>query len=268
MTASRGPGDEETVAGEVDHRRAVDQRVGQVAHAKREIGAAVGQETALAARFDQRDQSAGLAARVADKMRRDAGALEPRCFAPLVGGADAGDEIDRGAEMGEPCRLIGRRSARPIDDRGAPVGAARDRPFGLDDRVDHQVADDENARRGGRRPALGHRRVSSTATCAARIALFSTSAILASRLRPPVSSTMRPSRNGVTSFLAMPWAFASATASAMRASIAWASRALSSGIGLAISSPPGPISRCSLTMRARSCRPSQRWSSLKPLERA
>ena len=153
-------------------------------------------------------------------MRRDAGALEPRGFAAAVGGADAGDEIDRGAEMGEPRRLIGRRSAGPVDDRGAPVGAARERPLGLDDRVDHQVADDENARRGGRRPAFGHRRVSSTATCAATIALFSTSAMLASRLRPPVSSTMRPSRNGVTSFLAIPLAFASATASAMRASIA------------------------------------------------
>ena len=60
----------EAVAGEVDHRRAFDQRVGKIARAKREIGAAVGEETALAARLDQRDQPPGLAARVADEVRR------------------------------------------------------------------------------------------------------------------------------------------------------------------------------------------------------
>ena len=65
-----------------------------------------------------------------------------------------------------------------------------------------------------------HSFASSTAACAASMALFLISAILASRLCPPVSSTTRFKRNGVASFLPTPCTLASATASAMRASIA------------------------------------------------
>src|SRR5579871_688938 len=62
-------------------------------------------------------------------------------------------------------------------------------------------------------------RASSTAACAASMALFLISAILASRLLPSVSSTTRLSRNGVASFLPTPCARASITASAIRSSI-------------------------------------------------
>src|SRR6516165_2733318 len=65
-----------------------------------------------------------------------------------------------------------------------------------------------------------HSRASSTAVCAARIALFLINAILASRLRPPVNSTTRCKRNGVASFLPTPCSFASATALAIRSSTA------------------------------------------------
>ena len=63
------------------------------------------------------------------------------------------------------------------------------------------------------------------AAWAASIALFLISAILASRLLPSVSSTTRSSRNGVASFLPTPCALASATASAIRSSIAACSSA-------------------------------------------
>ena len=127
----------------MDERRARDQRVGDVGGGKRLVRAAVGEEAALAARVDQRDEPAGLALRVAGEMRRHARPCEPRRLALDVGGADAGDEIDLDAERGEPRRLVGRRAAGLEPDRRPPVGAARERPLGPDDDVGHHVADDE-----------------------------------------------------------------------------------------------------------------------------
>ena len=56
---------------------------------------------------DKRDQPAGLAIRVADKMWRDPDRLQARCLAFNVSRADAGDEVDAHAERRKPCRLIG-----------------------------------------------------------------------------------------------------------------------------------------------------------------
>ena len=238
---------------------------------KREIGAAVGEEAALAARLDERDQPAGLAARVAGEMRRRRRRARSRAgLAATVGGADAGDEIDRGAEMGEPDRLIRRRAAGPLDDRRAPVRAARERALGLarSCRSSRRRRRERAARRPPVRP-LGHRRVSSTATCAATIALFSTSAMLASRLRPLGQFDDAAEQEG-------------------RHFLLGDSLGLRFGdrLGDARSRSPGRRAPCprgsdwrSAGRRGRSraaaapcgrgrAAPSQRWSSLTPLERA
>ena len=85
---------EERIAGQMDERRALDQRVRDVARFERFVGAAIGEETAFAVRVDERDQPPGLMGSIADEMRRNADRLEARCLAFDVGGADAGDEID------------------------------------------------------------------------------------------------------------------------------------------------------------------------------
>ena len=142
-------GSEKRIAGQMDERRLSDKRIGDVAGFERFVGAAVGEEAALAIRIDQRHQSPSLAARIADKMRRDADRFESRCFAVDVGGGDAGDEVDLHAERGEPCRLIGRRPAGLKRDRRAPVRAARERSLGAHDDVRHHIADDEDAETNG-----------------------------------------------------------------------------------------------------------------------
>ena len=56
---------------------------------ERFVGAAIGEEAALAVRVDERDQPPGFVVRIADEMRRDADRLEARRLAFDVGGADA-----------------------------------------------------------------------------------------------------------------------------------------------------------------------------------
>ena len=82
----------------MDERRARDQRIGDVAGLQRVVRAAVGEETALAGRIDERDEPPGLKLGVAGKMRRDPARREPRRLALDVRRADAGDEIDADAE--------------------------------------------------------------------------------------------------------------------------------------------------------------------------
>ena len=136
---------EKRIAGQMDERRLNDKRIGDVAGLERFVGAAVGEETALAIRVDQSHQSPSLAARIADKMRRDPDRFESRCFALDVYGAEAGDEVDLHAERGEPCPLIGGRPAGLKRDRRAPVRAARERSLGAHDDVRHHIADHEDA---------------------------------------------------------------------------------------------------------------------------
>ena len=138
---------------------------------------------------------------IAHEMGRHASFAQSRRFRGEVRRADARDEVDRDAERRQPRRLIGRRPPGFEPDLRPPVGAARERSLGMDDHVGHDVADNEDA---GRLRAWAHTFASATAACAARIALFLISAMLASRLRPPVSSTTRFRRNGVSSFLPTP----------------------------------------------------------------
>ena len=105
-------GGEERIAGEVDERRAFDQRVRDVAGFERFVGAAIGEEAAFAVRVDKRDQPPGLMGSIADEMWCDADRLEARCLAFDIGSADAGDEVDLHAERGQPRRLIGCGTAR------------------------------------------------------------------------------------------------------------------------------------------------------------
>ncbi len=114
---------------------------------------------------------------------------QAQALSRVVAGADPGDEIDLHAEPGQPDRLGRGRTARAGVNPGSPVGADRDRPFCQHRIIRHDVADDEDPSRGSVQS-----RANSTATCAARWALFLTSAMLAARLRPSVSSTMRPSK--------------------------------------------------------------------------
>ena len=122
---------------------------------ERFVGAAIGEEAAFPVGVDERDQPPGLAIRIADEMRRDADRLEARCLAFDISCADAGDEVDAHAERGQPRRLIGRRAAGLNRNRRAPVRAARQRPFGTNDDVGHDVADDEDARRPGHSDMAG-----------------------------------------------------------------------------------------------------------------
>ncbi len=131
-------------------------------------------------------------------------ALEIRLEVRLVRRADPGDEGHLRPHRTQPDRLVGARAAGSRADRGAPVRAAHQRPLRHHDDVGHHIADDED------RTALAHARpafaafglvsslLSATAICAATRALFSTSAMLATRLLPSVNSKMRLSRNGVS----------------------------------------------------------------------
>ena len=69
---------EERIAGEMDERRALDQRVWDVAGFELFVGAAIGEETAFAVRVNERDQPPGLMGSIADEMRRDADRFEAR----------------------------------------------------------------------------------------------------------------------------------------------------------------------------------------------
>ena len=135
----------------MDKRRAFDQRVRDVAGFERFVGAAIGEEAAFTVRVDECDQPPGLMGSIADEIRRDADRLEPRRLAFDVGGPDARDKIDARAVVGEPRRLIGCGTARLNGDRCASVRAARQRPFGTNDDVGHDVADQEYAGAGTQR---------------------------------------------------------------------------------------------------------------------
>ena len=126
-------------------RGARDQRVGNVGRCQRLVGAAVGEEAALAVRVDQRDEAPGRPLGVGHEMRGHARGLEARRLGLEVGRAEAGDEIDREPEMGEPRRLVGGRAAGLETDPRPPVRAARQRPLGADDDVRHHVADRQHA---------------------------------------------------------------------------------------------------------------------------
>src|SRR5579862_681435 len=125
-----------------------------------------------------------------------------------IGCPDACDEFDLGAEPGKPHRLVGARAARTRADRCTPVRAAHQRTLGQDHDVRHHVADDEDLARA--HPRLRAARASAIAV--ATRTLFSTSAILETRLLPPVSSMMRLRRYGVSALPPMPSRSASATA--------------------------------------------------------
>ena len=131
----------------MDLRRPGDQRIGNVGARKRLVGAAVGEEAALAGRIDERDEPAGRTVRVGGEMGRDASLDQPRRFGRDVRRADARDEVDGDAEGREPGRLVGRRAARLETDRRPTVGTAGERPLRADDDVGHHVADHQDARR-------------------------------------------------------------------------------------------------------------------------
>ena len=65
----------------MDERRALDQRVGDVAGFERIVGAAVGEEATLAVRVDEGHEPPGLMLKIADEMRRNPDRFEARRFA-------------------------------------------------------------------------------------------------------------------------------------------------------------------------------------------
>ena len=125
--------------------RAGHERIWNVCGLEAIVGAAVGEETALARRIDERDQPAGRKVRVGRQMRRHARRPEPSRFRLDVGRPDPADEVDGDAEGREPRRLVGRRAARRKTNCRPPVGAAGERPLGPHDDVGHHVADQEDA---------------------------------------------------------------------------------------------------------------------------
>mmetsp|Transcript_106797 Transcript_106797/g.340109 ORF Transcript_106797/g.340109 Transcript_106797/m.340109 type:complete len:207 (-) Transcript_106797:597-1217(-) len=86
-------------------------------------------------------------------------------------------------------------------------------------------------------PFFRRRVAQAPATAPPTATLFFTSAMLARRDSPPVSSLIRFRRKGVTSLPLMPWACASPTAFVVASSTLAASAASSSGTGTAMTTP-------------------------------
>ena len=184
---------------------AVEQRQWQVGAAQAVVGAAVGQEAPLAV-GGERDGHSGRHEVVAGEHRLHAILREQPRLLRMIAGADTPGENRPHPLCRKPGGLIGAGSSGHLADRRPAIGPADDRPFRNDDRIGHHVAHDENGRAASTPGcAVGHpdhcerqaspdRRASSTATCAATVTLFFTSAMFASRLLPPVSSLMRARR--------------------------------------------------------------------------
>src|SRR5690606_13591870 len=132
---------------------------------------------------DDGDEHAGGLLRVGDQQRLDEEALEIGFEMRLVPRSDTRDETDARPHGTQPHRLVRARSAGPRIDLRPPVGPPHQRPLGNDDDIGHHVPDDEDTL-----PPRRHRTTATpdmaAAMRAATIALFSTSAILATRLRP------------------------------------------------------------------------------------
>ena len=161
--AARRSGDE-GIAGEVDEVGAGDQRVGNVLFAEPVIGAAVGQEAALARGIDQRDQAAGLALIVGGQMRLDAACAKHRGLRGVIAGADAADEGRRRRRNGRATTAW--LAAEPPG--RATIAARRSDPTasGPSGRTSRSIITSPMTRTLLAR-ATGYRRDSSTATCAA-----------------------------------------------------------------------------------------------------
>ena len=105
----------------------------------------------------------------------------------------------------------------------------------------------------------------SIAISEASLALFMTSAMLDSRLSPPVRSLTLARRKGVTSLPRTPADAASASAWSMAAFMTGAGISYSTGMGLAMTAPPeSPRSHLVLSMAAIAATESMRSSARRP----
>ena len=195
------PRREQRVARDMQEADPVQQAVGQILQRQTVIRTAIRQEASLAIGIDQADQCAGLPQPVRCQDGIDAVTPEVVPKPAGIGGAYPAREAGFHAEMGKPGRLVRARAAGKRADCGPAVGAPHQRTFGANDDVGHDVADDEDARLPQTQARLRQAQcagpscaASAQASRPATAALFFTSAILACRLRPPVSSKMRLSR--------------------------------------------------------------------------
>ena len=120
--------------------RRIEEGVGDLGRVEGGVRAAVGEHRAAIA-FHDDDDRAGAELGIFAEVRGDSGGGELGLVPFPVAGANPRDEVDGGSECGEPGGRVRGAAAGGAGDARGGVGVGPHRPYGHDDEVVDDVAD-------------------------------------------------------------------------------------------------------------------------------
>ena len=163
---------------------AFEEGIGEIGAAEVQVRSAIGEKTPLVL-GEKRDQRPRRQNRVSGKTRLDAVRRQKLGLMRDVRRPDAPREPRLDSRDRQPGGLVRARAAGKHADRGARIGADRDRPLRPDDDIGHHVADDQNTRHRGLQSGS---RASAAAIFAPSAALFLMRAMFGPSVRPPLAA--------------------------------------------------------------------------------